>query len=74
MRPVDYYRGNPEEVKKLRDEKLAIAKERRLAENREFNHMLKLVPAGSPIKDFGDKFKQGSGRTTSYFKPAFCSI
>lgn len=56
MRPVDYYRGNPEEIKKLRDEKLAIARERRLAANREFNRMLK------------------TGETTSYFKPAFCSI
>jgi len=27
MRPVDYYRGSPEEIKKLRDEKLAIAKD-----------------------------------------------
>lgn len=56
MRPVDYYRGSPEEIKKLRDEKLAIAKEMRLAANREFNRMLKI------------------GETTSYFKPAFCSI
>ena len=56
MKPVDYYRGNPEENKKLREEKLALAKERRLAENIEFNRRLKL------------------GQTTSYFKPAFCSI
>ncbi|MBI4681332.1 MAG: hypothetical protein HY753_09085, partial [Nitrospirae bacterium] len=56
MRPVDYYRGNPEEIEKQRDEKLAIAKERRLAANRQFNRMLKI------------------GETTSYFKPAFCSI
>jgi len=35
---------------------LAIAKERRLAANREFNQMLKI------------------GKTTSYFKPAFCSV
>jgi len=56
MRPVDYYRGNPEEIKKLRVEKLAIAKEKRLAANREFNRLLKI------------------GKTTSYFKPAFCSI
>ncbi len=27
MRPVDYYKGNPEEIEKLRDEKPAIAKE-----------------------------------------------
>ncbi|MEK6680881.1 MAG: hypothetical protein AABY79_02830, partial [Nitrospirota bacterium] len=65
MRPVDYYIGNFEEIEKQRDEKLAIAKERRLAANREFNRMLKLVPAG---------FKQGIGETTSYFKPAFCSV
>jgi len=61
MRPVDYYRllyyrGDPEEIKKLRDEKLAIARERKLTANREFNRMLKI------------------GETTSYFKPAFCSI
>jgi len=56
MRPVDYYKGNPKEVKRVREEKLAIARERRLAANREFNRLLK------------------TGQTTSYFKPAFCSI
>ena len=65
MRPVDYYKGNPEYIKRQRDMKLAIAKERRLAANREVNRVLKLVPAG---------FKQELGQTTSYFKPAFCSI
>ena len=56
MRPVDYYKGNFEKIEKQRDEKLAIAKKKRLAANREFNRMSKI------------------GETTSYFKPAFCSV
>lgn len=56
MRPVDYYKGIHAEIKHQRLEKLAIAKERRLSTNREFNRMLK------------------TQQTTSYFKPAFCSI
>ncbi|GFP32792.1 hypothetical protein HKBW3S42_01100 [Candidatus Hakubella thermalkaliphila] len=50
MRPVDYYKGNPEEIKKLRDEKLAIARERRLATNREFNRILKVRQTTSYLK------------------------
>jgi len=65
MRPVDYYNGNPEGIRKVRAERLAIARERRLRENREFNRMLKLEAEG---------FKQGLGQTTSYFQEAFCSI
>lgn len=53
MRPVDYYKGNPEELRMEREQKLALTKERRMAENRRYNQAL---------------------RTTSYFKPAICSI
>jgi len=37
MRPVDYYKGNPSLLRTQREEKLKTARERRLAENREFN-------------------------------------
>lgn len=43
MRPVDYYMGNPDEVRKLRQEKLYIAKLRRALENRKFNTSLKAL-------------------------------
>lgn len=42
MRPVDYYKGAPSLLRSQREEKLRLAKERRLAENREFNRSLKL--------------------------------
>lgn len=42
MRPVDYYKGNPSLIRAQREEKLKLARERRLAENREFNRSLKL--------------------------------
>ena len=74
MRPVDYYQGNPEEIRIQRNERLATAKERRLAANREFNRMLKLVPAEPALALLSRDSNQESGETTSYFKPAFCSV
>ncbi len=43
MRPVDYYKGNPDNVRKLRQEKLYAAKKRRTEENRKFNLSLKVI-------------------------------
>jgi transposase InsO family protein len=45
MRPVDYYKGDPALLRAQREEKLRLARERRLAENREFNRRLKLQSA-----------------------------
>lgn len=43
MRPVDYYNGNHDDVRQLRQEKLNTAKKRRVEENRIFNLSLKAV-------------------------------
>jgi transposase InsO family protein len=45
MRPVDYYKGAPSLFRTQREEKLRLARESRLAENREFNRTLKLQTA-----------------------------
>lgn len=42
IRPVDFYKGNPAAIKNQRIEKLVIAEERRLSENRKFNRVLKM--------------------------------
>ncbi len=42
MRPVDYYNGNPSLLRVQREEKPRLVRERRRAENREFNRALKL--------------------------------
>ncbi|GEM_PF-2673692 len=51
MRPVDYYKGNSHEIRKHRDEKLAIAKEMRIDANRDFNRMLKIGQTTSYFKE-----------------------
>ncbi|MFQ3574495.1 MAG: IS3 family transposase [Thermodesulfovibrionales bacterium] len=51
MRPVDYYKGNSHEIRKQRNEKLAIAIDMRLASNREFNRMIKLGQTTSYFKE-----------------------
>ncbi len=48
MRPGDYYMGNPEEIKRQRDEELVIARARRLAAK--FDRMLKLGQSTSCLK------------------------
>ena len=42
LRPVDYYKGNPEEILKEREDKLLRAKESRKIKNKEYNLKLKL--------------------------------
>ena len=41
MKPVDYYKGNVFEIQMQREEKLKLARERRVEENRTFNQGLK---------------------------------
>lgn len=40
--PVDYYKGNPDEILREREAKLLKAKEVRLIKNKEYNLKLKL--------------------------------
>lgn len=41
IRPVDYYRGEPDKIRLIRADKLTRTRERRMMTNREFNRMLK---------------------------------
>ena len=42
LRPVDYYKGNPDEILREREAKLLKAKENRKIKNKEYNLKLKL--------------------------------
>lgn len=42
LRPIDYYKGNPDEILKEREEKILRAKENRKMKNKEYNLKLKL--------------------------------
>jgi len=42
LRPIDYYKGNPEKILKEREDKILRAKESRKIKNKEYNLKLKL--------------------------------